>query len=212
MAGVQSARAEMLLRQIYAQQIAADRPFFVTDLATAKVAKVAANAFLAAKISFINAMAEVCDAVGGDVLLLSKILGSDPRIACAAFKPDSDDVRDSPALSVAKALFDQGAPVTVYDPVATGKAQQVHPELDYAPSMLGAGQDANVLLMLTEWPEFCAADPEILGKAVARRNIVDGRHALDPARWRDAGWNYRTLGRAAVARGPNYPASPMAMA
>ena len=282
--GVQSPRAETLLRQIYAQQIAADRPFFVTDLATAEVAKVAANAFLATKISFINAMAEVCDAVGGDVLLLSRILGSDPRIgpaflapglgfggAClpkdirafhaaatewgigqalrflgevdainlrcrartidlvlellgenlagrsvgvlgAAFKPDSDDVRDSPALGVAKALFDQGAWVTVYDPVATGKAQQVHPELDYAPSMLGAAQDVDVLLVLTEWPEFCDADPEILGKVVAGRNIVDGRHALDPARWRNAGWNYRALGRVTAGGAAIYPASPMAMA
>lgn len=269
--GVQSGRAEMLLRQIYAQQIAADRPFFVTDLATAELAKAAANSFLAMKISFINAMAEVCGAAGGDVLLLSEILGSDSRIgasflapglgfggAClpkdirafqararelgvgealrflgevdainlrcrarmvdlalelaggevagravgvlgASFKPDSDDVRDSPALAVAGLLSSLGAIVTVYDPVATSKAQQVHPELRYAASAMGAARDADVLLLLTEWPEFRDADPEILGKAVAKRNIVDGRHALDAALWRHAGWNYRALGRPAAS-------------
>ena len=245
--GVQSARAEMLLRQIYAQQIAADRPFFVTDLVTAELAKAAANSFLATKISFINAMAEVCGAAGGDVLLLSEILGSDPRIgasflapglgfggAClpkdirafqararelgvgealcflgevdainlrcrarvvdltleltggevtgravgvlgAAFKPDSDDVRDSPALAVASTLSGLGAIVTIYDPVATSKAEQAHSQLRYAASAMGAARDADVLLLLTEWPEFCDADPEILGKTVAKRNIVDGR-------------------------------------
>jgi UDPglucose 6-dehydrogenase len=267
--GVQSARAETLLRQIYAQQIAADRPFFVTDLVTAELAKAAANSFLATKISFINAMAEVCGAAGGDVLLLSEILGSDPRIgasflapglgfggAClpkdirafqararelgvgkalrflgevdainlrcrarvvdltlelaggeaagravgvlgAAFKPDSDDVRDSPALAVASALSGLGAVVTIYDPVATSKAQQSHAYLRYAASAMGAARDAEVLLLLTDWPEFCDADPEILGKAVAKRNIVDARHALDPALWREAGWNYRAPGRPA---------------
>jgi UDPglucose 6-dehydrogenase len=268
--GVQSAHAEMLLRQIYAQQIAADRPFFVTDLVTAELAKSAANSFLATKISFINAMAELCGAAGGDVLLLAEILGSDSRIgasflapglgfggAClpkdirafqarakelgvgkalrflgevdainlrcrarvvdlaleltggevagrpvgvlgAAFKPDSDDVRDSPALAVASVLSGLGAIVTVYDPVANSKAQQAHPQLGYAASAMGAARDADVLLLLTEWPEFCDADPEILGKAVAKRNIVDGRHALDPTLWRDAGWNYRAPGRPAA--------------
>ena len=270
--GVQSERGEKLLRLIYAQQIAPDRPFFVTDLATAELAKVAANSFLATKISFVNAMGEVCDAAGGDVLLLSEILGSDPRIgpsflapglgfggAClpkdirafqararelgagealrflgevnainlrcrsrvvnlaleltggevagravgvlgAAFKPDSDDVRDSPALAVASTLSALGATVTVCDPVATGKARQSHPQLAYAASAMEAARDADVLLVLTEWPEFCEADPEILGKAVARRNIVDGRHALDPASWREAGWAYRAPGRPEVGR------------
>lgn len=282
--GVRSARAEARLRQIYAHQIAADRPFFVTDLATAELAKVAANSFLATKISFINAMAEVCAASDGDVLQLSHILGSDPRIgpsflgpglgfggAClpkdirafharatelgvgealrflrevdaingrcrtrvidlvleltggeltgrsvgvlgAAFKPDSDDVRDSPALAVAKALFDRGARVTVYDPVAARKAQQVHPELDYAVSAVEAARDSEVLLVLTEWPEFCNADPMVLGQAVARRNVVDGRHALDPSLWRNAGWNYRALGRPVPGTGPSHSANLMAMA
>jgi UDPglucose 6-dehydrogenase len=271
-AGVQSARAEAMLRHVYAQQIAFGTPFFVTDLATAELAKVAANSFLATKISFINAMAEVCGVAGGDVVLLSQILGADPRIgsaflapglgfggAClpkdirafrvratelgvgealrflqdvdainlrcrarvidlmlelvggsamgravgvfgAAFKPDSDDIRDSPSLAVAKAVYELGARVTVYDPVAMDKARHVYPELKYAGSAMDAARDADVLLLLTEWPEFCEADPEILGKTVARRNIVDGRSALDPAVWWGAGWTYRALGRPAVGR------------
>jgi UDPglucose 6-dehydrogenase len=113
----------------------------------------------------------------------------------AAFKPNSDDVRDSPSLAVAKSIYDLGAKVTVYDPVATDKARQIYPELEYAASAIGAARDADVLLLLTEWPEFRDADPEILGKAVSRRNIVDGRNVLDPDLWRGAGWNYCALGR-----------------
>jgi UDPglucose 6-dehydrogenase len=252
---------------MYAQQIAAGTPFFVTDLVTAELAKIAANSFLAMKISFINAMSEVCDAAGGDVLLLSQILGADPRIgpsslgpglgfggAClpkdiraflaratelgvgealsflrevdaintrcrtrlvdlalqlaggsvkgravgvlgAAFKPGSDDVRDSPALAVGQALHDLGAQVTVYDPVAMEKARLVCPDLKYAFSAVAAAHRADVLLLLTEWPEFCEADPHILGKAVVQRNIVDGRNVLDHQLWRDAGWHYLALGR-----------------
>lgn len=265
--GVQSPRAEGLLKQIYARQAGAGTPFFVTDLATAELAKLAANSFIATKISFINAMAEVCETADGDVMALSRILGADPRIggaslrpglgfggsclpkdirayvACAAglgdgqslrilqevdainercrarmislalelaggslagrvvgvlgaaFKPDSDDVRDSPALMVAKAIHDLGAVVTVYDPVATGKARQVCPELRYAASAMSAAADAHLLLLLTEWPEFCDADPKVLGKTVAERNIADGRNVLDPGAWQAAGWRYRALGR-----------------
>ncbi len=266
-AGVQSGRAEAALRRIYAGPVAAGTPFFVTDLTTAELAKVAANSFLATKISFINAMAEICEAVGGDVILLSQILGADPRIgptslwpglgfggACLpkdirafmaraaelgtgetlrflrdvdainlrcrarmvdlalelangslagravgvlgiAFKPDSDDIRDSPALGVAKAIHDLGARVTVYDPVAMDRARQACPELNYAASTLGAACDADLLLLLTEWPEFCEADPGVLGKTVAQRKIADGRNALDPELWRADGWDYRALGR-----------------
>ncbi len=268
-AGVHSGGAEAMLREIYAQQIAAGTPFFVTDLATAELAKSAANAFLATKISFINAMAEVCEAGGGDVVLLARVLAADPRIgpaslgpglgfggAClpkdiraflaraaelgsgdalgfleevdainlrcrarmialareltggslsgravgvlgVAFKPDSDDIRDSPALAVAKAVHGLGARVTVYDPVAMSKAREVCPELVYAASAMGAATDADVLLLLTEWPEFREADPAVLGKTVAQRNIADGRNALDPDNWRAAGWTYRALGRPA---------------
>jgi UDPglucose 6-dehydrogenase len=265
--GVQSAGAEALLREIHADPIAAGAPFLVTDLATAELVKVAANAFLATKISFINAMAEVCEAAHGDVQLLAEALGHDHRIGPAglrpglgfgggclpkdirafmaradelgvdqalsflrevdainmrrrarmvdlarelvgggfdgarvgvlgvAFKPDSDDIRDSPALDVAKTVHDLGATVTVYDPVAIPQARKVHPELGYAESAVEAVRDADVVLLLTEWPEFRDADPELLGTATAKRNIVDGRNALDPARWRAASWHYRALGR-----------------
>jgi UDPglucose 6-dehydrogenase len=265
--GVRSARAEALLREIHADPIAAGAPFLVTDLATAELVKVAANAFLATKISFINAMAEVCEAAHGDVQLLAEALGHDHRIGPAglrpglgfgggclpkdirafmaradelgvdqalsflgevdainmrrrtrmvdlarelvgggfdgvrvgvlgvAFKPDSDDIRDSPALDVARTVHDLGATVMVYDPVAMPQARRAHPELGYADSAVEAVRDADVVLLLTEWAEFRDVDPELLGAGVAKRNIVDGRNALDPARWRAASWHYRALGR-----------------
>ena len=266
-AGVTSAHAEAVLRQVYAEPIAVGTPFLVTDLPTAEIVKVAANAFLATKISFINAMAEVCEATHADVAKLSEVLGLDPRIGSAAlrpglgfgggclpkdirafmaraeelgvdqalsflrevdainmrrrarmvdlarelaggslhgqtigvlgvaFKPDSDDIRDSPALDVAATIHGLGAAVTVYDPVALVHARQAHPELSYANSALDAVTGADVTLLLTEWQEFRDADPEELSKVVARRNIVDGRNALDADRWREAGWTYRALGR-----------------
>ena len=265
-AGVTSRWAEGLLRQVYAPQLADGIPFFATSLETAELAKVAANSFLATKISFINAMAEVCEAAGGDVRAMSEILGADSRIGpalaalrsrlrrrlpaqghprvhrpgdelgagqavgflremdainlrrraraadlaselvgrdlagvpvCvlgAAFKPGSDDVRDSPALDVARILHGMAAQVTVYDPAALASARRACPDLGYAESMTEAAQDAQVVLLLTEWPEFTELGPDRLGDVVARRNIVDGRNVLDPAAWRNAGWNYRALG------------------
>ena len=112
-----------------------------------------------------------------------------------AFKPDSDDLRDSPALDVALAVQRMGARVTAYDPVAMDAARRAHPQLRYADSAESAAAEADVLLLLTEWPEFAQADPEVIGKAAAQRNIVDARHALDPAMWRAAGWTFRALGR-----------------
>jgi nucleotide sugar dehydrogenase len=267
-AGVESGWAEAILREVHAAPIAAGAPFLVTDLPTAELVKVAANAFLATKISFINAMAEVCEAAHGDVMLLAEALGHDPRIGpvglrpglgfgggClpkdirafmaradelgvdqalsflrevdainlrrrartvdlarelagpdglagarvgvlgVAFKPDSDDIRDSPALDVAKTIHDLGAVVTVYDPVALPRAREACPGLGYAESTIEAVRDADVVLLLTEWAEFRDADPGLLGKVVARQNIVDGRNALDPVRWRAASWHYRALGR-----------------
>jgi UDPglucose 6-dehydrogenase len=134
-----------------------------------------------------------------------------------AFKPESDDIRDSPALEVATTLHNLGAQVTAYDPAAMDKARRVHPELGYAGSVLEVATDADVLLLLTEWPEFRHADPELIGKAVARRVIADGRHALDPGLWRAADWTYRTLGgpaqsgpvTAAARRARSSPASPI---
>jgi UDPglucose 6-dehydrogenase len=271
-AGTPGVRAEQLLRAAYAPVIAQGQdgrptPVVVTDFATAQLVKVAANAFLATKISFINAMAEVCEATGGDVTLLSKALSYDTRIGgrflhaglgfgggClpkdirafmaragelgvdqalsflkevdainlrrrarmveiarevvggsfggmrvavlgAAFKPNSDDIRDSPALDVAASIQRQGAAVCVYDPQAMDNARIKHPELGYRSSALDAARGADVVLHLTEWAEFREMDPDLLGQVVTERRIVDGRNALDPERWRTAGWTYRALGR-----------------
>jgi len=265
--GVDSADAERGLRQVYASLIDAGVPVVITDIATAELVKAAANAFLATKISFINAMAEVCEAARADVTKLSEALSYDTRIGgqflnaglgfgggClpkdirafmaragelgvdqalsflrevdainlrrrdraidlareladgtftgkriavlgAAFKPNSDDVRDSPALDVASRLQQQGALVQVYDPQAMANAKARFPHLSYAPSTLEASRDADLVLMLTEWMEFRSLDPAELALIVRQQRIVDGRNALDPAAWRAAGWQYRALGR-----------------
>jgi UDPglucose 6-dehydrogenase len=269
--GVRSDRAEAILREVYAGPLAAGVPFLATGLPTAELVKVAANAFLATKVSFINAIAEVCEVVGADVVPLAQALALDERIGgrflvpglgfgggClpkdirafrartgelgvgsvgtllgevdainlrrrarmvdlalelaggslegrtvgvlgCSFKPNSDDIRDSPALDVAGTVHGLGARVTVYDPAAMDRARQVHPELEYAGSLQAVAADADVLLLLTEWREFVEADPEVLGKVVAQRNIADGRSALDADRWRAAGWRYRALGRPATS-------------
>jgi UDPglucose 6-dehydrogenase len=265
--GVTSPRGEEAMREAFAPVIAAGTPVVVTDLATAQLVKVAANAFLATKISFINAMAEVCEATHADVTLLSEALSHDSRIGgrflhaglgfgggClpkdirafmaragelgvdqaltfltevdainlrrrarmvdlarellddsfanrriailgAAFKPNSDDIRDSPALDVAMRLHNAGAQVAVYDPAAMDNARVRYPDLTYAASTMEAAQDADLVLLLTEWLEFREADPAVLAAVVARPNIIDGRNALDPEQWRTAGWTYRALGR-----------------
>jgi UDPglucose 6-dehydrogenase len=265
--GVASDRAEKIMREVYASMLEAGTPMVITDYPTAELVKVAANAFLATKISFINAMAEVCEAAHADVKQLSLALSFDDRIGgkflnpglgfgggclpkdirafmaragelgadqaltflrevdainmrrrarmvdlarelaggsfqgCtlavlgAAFKPNSDDIRDSPALDVAVKIGQQGGQVTVYDPVAQENARRAHPELSYGASALEAAQGAHVVLLLTEWQEFIDLDPEQLGAVVATRKIVDGRNALDSETWRAAGWHYRALGR-----------------
>ena len=260
-----STTGEALLREVFAQPIAEGTPFLVTDYATAELVKGSANAFLATKISFINAMAELCEATGADVTVLADALGHDARIGrrflnagigfgggClpkdirafsaragelgidltllrevdainlrrrahvvdlarelvggslrgarvgvlgAAFKPDSDDVRDSPALAVAGALQLQGAVVTVYDPQAIENARNVFPTLGYADSALAACQAADLVVHVTEWAEFRELEPAALGDVVSERRVLDARNVLDPARWRAAGWTYRALGR-----------------
>src|SRR5262249_39386883 len=117
-----------------------------------------------------------------------------------AFKPGSDDIRDSPALEVAARIRALGARVAAFDPAAMDRARRAHPDLDYAGSVLGAARAAGVLLLLTEWPEFSTADPEVLAKTVARRTVVDARHALDAAAWRACGWDYHAPGRPGTAR------------
>ncbi|WP_330305045.1 MULTISPECIES: UDP-glucose/GDP-mannose dehydrogenase family protein [unclassified Streptomyces] len=266
--GVRSERAEKLLREVYTTPVAAGSPFVVTDFPTAELVKTSANSFLATKISFINAMAEVCEAAGGDVAKLAEAIGHDERIGkkflragigfgggClpkdirafmaragelgadqaltflreidsinmrqrgqmvemarealgggsflgkrvavlgATFKPDSDDVRDSPALNVAGQIHLQGGQVTVYDPKGMANAKRLFPTLGYADSAVEAVRGADVVLHLTEWREFRELDPAALGEAVTARVVLDGRNALDPEVWRRAGWTYRAMGR-----------------
>jgi len=264
--GEDSTRAEAAVRELYGPLLDAGVPFLVTDLQTAELVKVSANAFLATKISFINAISEVCEAAGADVSVLADALGYDPRIgrqflnaglgfgggclpkdirafmaragelgadqaltflrevdsinmrrrtrmvelataACggsllganiavlgAAFKPESDDVRDSPALNVAGQLQLNGAAVNVYDPEALDNAQRVFPTLNYAVSVEEACERADAVLVLTEWRQFIDLDPNDLADRVRARVIVDGRNCLDLARWRQAGWRVFRLG------------------
>ncbi|AZM53633.1 UDP-glucose 6-dehydrogenase [Streptomyces sp. WAC 01529] len=269
--GVRSERAEKLLREVYATPVAEGSPFVVTDFPTAELVKTSANSFLATKISFINAMAEVCEAAGGDVVKLAEALGHDDRIGkkflragigfgggClpkdirafmaragelgadqaltflreidsinmrrrgqmvemarealgggsflgkrvavlgATFKPDSDDVRDSPALNVAGQIHLQGGQVTVYDPKGMANARRLFPTLGYADTAVDAVRGADVVLHLTEWREFRELDAAALASVAAAPVILDGRNALDPAVWRAAGWTYRAMGRPAA--------------
>jgi UDPglucose 6-dehydrogenase len=260
-------RAIAVAKEIYAAILdGSDIPFITTDLATAELVKTSANAFLATKISFINAISEVCEAAGADVVELADAIGYDHRIGraflnaglgfgggclpkdirafmaragelgadqamtflrevdtinmrrrthmveltkevCgsllgvrvgvlgAAFKPDSDDVRDSPALNVAGQLQLQGAAVSVYDPKAMDQSRRLFPTLGYAMSVRAACELADVVLVLTEWQEFRDLDPVELASVVRNQRVLDGRNCLDPQRWRDAGWQYRGLGR-----------------
>lgn len=275
--GVQGPDAELdvaLLDAVYAVPLAGATPRLVMDYPTAELVKVAANAFLATKISFINAMSEVCEAAGADVVALAEAIGHDDRIgakflgagvgfgggclpkdirafmaragelgadqaltflrevdhinlrrrarmvdlareACggtligkrvavlgAAFKPNSDDVRDSPALDVAQAARAAGARVTVHDPKAIPAARATRPDLDYADSVEDACAGADVVLHLTEWQAYRDLDPAELKRVVAAPVVIDGRNRLDPDRWRAAGWAYRALGRHFPEVGP----------
>ena len=265
-------RAEQVAREVYADLLSEDIPFIVTDLATAELVKVSANAFLATKISFINAIAEVCEAADADVTVLADALGYDDRIGrqflnaglgfgggclpkdirafmaragelganqaltflrevdsinmrrrtrmveitrdvCggsligarvavlgAAFKPNSDDVRDSPALNVAGQIQLQGATVDVFDPKAMENSRALFPTLNYASSAFEACTGADVVMVLTEWAEFRSIDPVALKDLVRSASVIDGRNCLDAAAWLAAGWAYRGFGRPSVAQ------------
>ena len=265
--GVTNSKAEEVLRQVYAKNLAEETPWVVADLPTAELVKVSANAFLATKISFINAMAEICEAAGGDVTVLAKAIGYDPRIGnrflqagigfgggClpkdlrafiarskelgadqaleflrdidainlrartrmielvrkdlsedlrgkkiavlgAAFKPDSDDVRDSPALDISAQIQAAGATVTVHDPKAISNAQKRFPALNYSDSIEECVTGADLVLHLTEWKLYREIDPAHLLSLVSQPIMIDGRNALDREKWRAAGWKFRALGR-----------------
>lgn len=260
-------RAEAAMREAYASQIDAGIPFLVTDRPTAELVKVAANAFLATKISFINAMAEVCEATGADVVTLADAIGHDARIGrkflgagvgfgggClpkdirafsaragelgvdqaltflrevddintrrryravetarqllggsflgrrvvvlgAAFKPDSDDVRDSPALDIAATINNEGGAVIVHDPKALANAAARFPALAYEQDLDVALAEADAVLLLTEWAEYRSLDPVAVAALVSTPNILDGRNVLDGPTWRAAGWTFRGMGR-----------------
>lgn len=265
--GLEDGAAVSVLDEVYASPISMGTPRLVTDHPTSELVKTAANSFLATKISFINAMAELCEAAGADVTQLADAIGLDDRIGrkflnagigfgggclpkdirafmaragelgadqaltflrevdainmrrrskvveltrelCegsllgkritvlgAAFKPESDDVRDSPALSIAAQLQLQGAVVTVTDPKALPNAQRRFPELHYQQDQEAAMRGAEALLLLTEWNEYRDLDPYELSASVATPKILDGRNVLDSEKWRAAGWSYRGLGR-----------------
>lgn len=264
--GVTSAEADGALRAVYAPLLESGTPYISTDLATAELAKVAANAFLATKVSFINAVADVCEVAGADVVTLADTLGHDKRIgrsflsaglgfgggclpkdirafvaragelgvadsmrflhevdeinnarrrhavdlardlvggsfaACnvailgAAFKPNTDDVRDSPALDVAAAIRSEGALVRVHDPKATDNARTKRPELDYCDEPDKACEGADLVLHLTEWTEYRKLDPVSLRSVVRAPRILDGRNVLPLRQWHAAGWTVRSMG------------------
>jgi len=265
--GVANDRAEQILKEVYEPIIALGTPWIRADLPTAELVKVAANSFLATKISFINAMAEVCEAAGGDVTVLAKAIGYDPRIGSrflqagigfgggclpkdirafmaraeelgakqaleflreidainlrarqrvidvvrnelsedltqykiavlgATFKPDSDDVRDSPALDIAAQLQAAGATVVVHDPKGIEPARKRFPNLQYSESVPECVKAADLILHLTEWREYRELDPSVLGPLVKNKIVIDGRNALDRDKWRNAGWKFHALGR-----------------
>ncbi|NLF91152.1 MAG: UDP-glucose/GDP-mannose dehydrogenase family protein [Corynebacterium marinum] len=265
--GHDGGRAEEVAREVYAASISTGTPFLVMDRVTSELVKVSANAFLATKISFINAVAEICEIAGGDVTKLADAIGYDERIGrkflgaglgfgggclpkdirafmaragelgadqaltflrevdainmrrrdrvvqltrqlCdgnllghrvtvlgAAFKPNSDDVRDSPALSVAGSLSLAGADVSVFDPQAMDNARKVFPTLNYADSAEEALEGADVVVLATEWAQFRELDPVEVGGIVGRKVIIDGRNVLPVGKWQDAGWNIQALGR-----------------
>lgn len=264
--GVTSDRAERILQEVYKPLLDNQVPWIRADLPTAELVKVAANSFLATKISFINAMAEICEVSGGDVTVLAKAIGYDPRIGSrflqagigfgggclpkdirafmarseelgakqsleflreidsinlrarqrmidlvradigadlkgkkiavlgAAFKPDSDDVRDSPALDIAAQIFAAGGQVVVHDPKAIEPARARHPELTFTTSIDECVKSAAVILHLTEWKIYRELDPAVIKDQVASPVIIDGRNALNRQLWIDAGWKFRALG------------------
>ena len=265
--GVVNDSAEQILKEVYANNLKEKTPWVRADLPTSELVKVAANSFLATKISFINAMAEICEAAGGDVTVLAKAIGYDPRIGSrflqagigfgggclpkdirafmaraeelgasqaveflkeidainlrarqriielvrkdladdlrgkkvailgAAFKPDSDDVRDSPALDIAAQIQAAGAVVTVHDPKAIANAQKRFPALNFADDVNATLKDSEIVLHLTEWKIYREIDPVKVKSIVKNPIIIDGRNALDRDLWQSAGWKFRALGR-----------------
>ena len=269
--GVTSEGADALLREVYEQPLADGIPSLTMGLETAELVKVSANSFLATKISFINAVADTCEAAGADVTQLVEALALDERIGrksmspglgfgggCLpkdirayqararslgadsivsllstvddinksrrtrvvdmarealggslagkriaalglAFKPNSDDIRDSPSLDVCRRLVAEGAIVSAHDPMAVENASRLLPDLRYAKSVIDAAEGADLVLHLTEWADYRSLDTAALGEVVAQRSIIDARCALDAQVWESTGWTIRALGVSATA-------------
>ncbi|MFE7607468.1 UDP-glucose dehydrogenase family protein [Streptomyces celluloflavus] len=267
-AGVTSAEGEKAIREVYAGILDAGVPIFITDPQTAELAKGAANSYLGLKISYINAVADMCEAAGGDISKIVEILGIDPRIGAggmrpgigygggclpkdvraftasarqlgadraaglllaaeqvnetridvamglitgalgdrpvegarvtvwgAAFKPGTNDVRESPALALAHALQRAGGTVTVHDPQAVATAVIRNPELDYTEDLPASLDGADLVVLATEWPEYRQANPQALVDRPANPLLIDCRTTLDPEPWRATGWTVHQLGR-----------------
>ncbi|MDV2977770.1 UNVERIFIED_CONTAM: UDP-glucose/GDP-mannose dehydrogenase family protein [Actinomycetes bacterium ARC8] len=262
------------LDAVYEPLLRAGIPRLVCNFATAELIKSAANAYLATKVSFINAVAGLCDASGADVAELAEAMGMDPRIGgrylhaglgfgggClpkdirsfrtqaahagatalddwmqlvdsvnqgqrertvalaaelsggsvagrsitvlgASFKPDTDDIRDSPALDVADRLAAAGAHVTVTDPKAINHAWRRYPRLRFEASTERALEGAELVLLLTEWDEYRRLCPAAAGARVRRRVVLDARNVLDAAAWQANGWSVRGLGTGSAAAHP----------
>lgn len=263
-------RVTAALDAVYEPLLSAGIPRLICNFATAELIKSASNAFLATKVSFINAMAELCDATGANVTELSEAMGMDPRIGSrylhaglgfgggclpkdirsfrtqaaalnvssvdnwmgmvdsinldqrsrtvetarelcngflngrtvtilgAAFKPDTDDIRDSPALDVALQLVAAGAHVTVTDPKAINNAWMRYPQLRFEASTSRALEGAELVLLLTEWEEYRSLSPAVAGGLVRRRTVLDARNVLDAVAWLAEGWTVRGLGTRSV--------------
>jgi UDPglucose 6-dehydrogenase len=259
---------EMVLRAAYSSQIEAEIPFLVVDLATSELVKVAANAFLATKISFINAVAEMAELTGADAGQLAEAIGFDDRIGSkflrngigfgggclpkdihafeakasevgakgvvsllqavdsinlerrarvldlakaalgeiagkriallgAAFKAETDDIRESPALDVALALKAGGANVVVHDVMALDAVRAKHPDLETKDDLLAALDGADLTILATEWKLYRDLDPESAGSVVASKLLIDGRNYLNLVDWQSAGWSVSAMGKGA---------------
>ena len=264
--GVADEHAERVLREFYAPITANGTPLLTTDLPTAELVKVAANSFLATKISFINAVAEVAEAAGADAVKLAEAIGLDERIGSkflrngvgygggclpkdvrafigraqelgvasaadflhdvesindrrrirvvtlardvlgnlagkrvlilgAAFKPDTDDLRESPAIKIAELLEAEGAKVVMHDPMALPALAKLNLGWDSPADVLDAAEGADLVVLATEWKQYRQLDPAVLGQRVAAKNLIDGRNALDLDKWQAAGWHVNALGR-----------------
>jgi len=263
--GSEAERAIAILKKIYNPLYLRDIPFVITSPETAELIKYASNAFLATKISFINEMSTICEAVGADVTALAKAMGLDGRIggkflhpgpgyggSCfpkdtlallriaqehgtasrlveatvevnsaqkarmvkkirdamggsasgktigvlgLTFKPETDDLRDSPALSILPPLAEKGARIQAHDPAGMEEAKKLMPDLQYVDSPYEACQNADALVLLTEWNQYRALDLAKVKSLMKTPVFIDLRNVYDPAQMTELGFQYHSIGR-----------------